>query len=273
VLRLPATLLIALAVTAAGCGSGAAVSVPAPRSASPKQVIAAAADATRKSGTARLAMTITMTMGTQGTTKMTATGAMDFRGHRAGFHWRMAQPGRSPQSFDQRIDGTTIFTRITQDPAGRWLKTEIAAIAPGTAAGTWSNGSTDPAQLLDYLRGASSSIVRIGEERIRGVRTTHYRAVIDFDRMVRNAPAGQRKALARSLEQARAAGIDSLPIEVWVDADGVVRREVVNMSFENTLLAGMSMSMSIDLFDFGTTVDLAPPPAAKVVEYPGSSSS
>jgi hypothetical protein len=108
----------------------------------------------------------------------------------------------------------------------------VAALAPGKWVRvkaddpSFNLGAVDPTQLLAYLR-SSSKIEKLGTATVRGVQTTHYLARIQ----------------PTQLKQA-------LPLGVWVDSQGLVRRLSVQTQ---------QVKASVDLFDFGdVSIDVPP---------------
>lgn len=269
--RIPVLLL---ALAAAGCGAGTSQTTAPPTSASPQQLIAGAADATASAGSARMALDMTMHFGTQGTMRLSGTGMMDMRSKRGSID-ALVDVGARKVRFREVVDGTVVYMKLPHPmPTGQhWLKFDLAKMhQSGVDYGSLLQANqSDPTQMLEYLRGASSSIVRVGEEAVRGTPTTHYHVVLEYDRIAANAPADVRDAVRRSIQQLeQVSGIRSVPADVWVDDQGRVRRETIEMHFENTLLAGMSMRMSFELYDFGVEVDAAPPADSDTVASDGS---
>jgi hypothetical protein len=269
--RIPVLLL---ALAAAGCGAGTSQTTAPPTSASPQQLIAGAADATAKAGSARMTMDMTMTLGTEGTMDMHGDGRFDMRAKRGTMDLVVHELGKRIE-MREIVDGTIVYVKIPAPLSGgkHWMKVDTnARNAAGMNLGALSQANQgDPTQALSYLRGASSSIVRVGAEAVRGTPTTHYHAVIDLGRIAANAPADVREEVRHSIDQMSAlTGITSLPVEVWIDGQGRVRREVMDMRFENTAMAGVTMHMSMDLFDFGTPVDVTVPPEGDTFVPPTS---
>jgi hypothetical protein len=141
----------------------------------------------------------------------------------------------------------------------------------GAAGGSspFGGATADPAAFLDYLRGAGGPVEDKGHEQVRGVDTTHLSTTFTPRDAVANAPdkyKDQVQGALDSLGNAGAAFLDApLPIEIYVDADGLVRR------FEMALqlpIAGQSLdgSMQMDFFDFGTSVVVEEPPADQVTD-------
>ena len=83
--------------------------------------------------------------------------------------------------------------------------------------------------------------------------TRHLRATLDL--------SGAQAAPAASFEaRLVAAGIDALPVDVWLDDAGVVRRLRVSLDSAGT------MTTTFDVYDVGADVTVEPPPADRVVE-------
>jgi hypothetical protein len=61
-------------------------------------------------------------------------------------------------------------------------------------------------------------------------------------------------------------GTTSYPAEAWVDDAGRVRRMKIDMSFNSPAGGAFTMSMTEDLFSFGTKVRVRPPAASQVVD-------
>ena len=69
-----------------------------------------------------------------------------------------------------------------------WLKVNLAQAAsaagiPGLSSLASNPASTDPSQLLQYLRAVSGTVTKVGSESVNVVQTTRYHAQIDLDRV------------------------------------------------------------------------------------------
>lgn len=89
---------------------------------------------------------------------------------------------------------------------------------------------TTPAHVAAFLTSARKTLVEIGNEPVRGASSTHYQGVADLSKTAAAAPAlmrgalrGQMRALAASL------GTAELPIDVWLDAKGRLRRVQIDL--------------------------------------------
>lgn len=132
---------------------------------------------------------------------------------------------------------------------GKWVK--VKSTDP-----TFNLGQNDPSQMLQYLR-ATSNVNEVGKDSVRGVDTTHYSARLQLDKVAdRVSPDA-----ARALKQAtKTLGTKEIPMDVWVDGDGLVRR--VNVDWHQK---GGSFVVSLDLFDFGD-VNVAVPADSDTVD-------
>jgi hypothetical protein len=154
------------------------------------------------------------------------------------------------------------------------LKTgkEWIRIRPDAFEGTQSQPRLDglsqstPANFMRVLRATSGSITTLGNEEVRGVATTHYRASIDLDNVVEQfAPEEDREELRTALAELKKAVGGTIPIDVWVDADDLVRRLKgdVDVSLEGERLG---VGFDVEYYDFGTDVDVDIPDDADVVD-------
>jgi len=124
------------------------------------------------------------------------------------------------------------FTELT---GGKWVR--VKDNDP-----SFNLGQNDPSKMLEYLR-ATSDVDEAGDDTVRGVPATHYRARIQLDKVAERVSPEAVQALR---QMTRSASIKEIPLDVWVDDDGLVRR--VKMNWHPR--AG-SFLVSLDLFDFG----------------------
>lgn len=126
---------------------------------------------------------------------------------------------------------------------------------------------TDPRDLLDSLRAVTSTVETVGLEQLRGVETTHYRAVIDPAELGKLAGAEQEKSQSLVDQLTAQSGLGPIPVDVWIDDAGLVRK--LSMAFEATepgTSESSAVSMSFELWDYGEAVAIALPPASDVVD-------
>jgi hypothetical protein len=85
------------------------------------------------------------------------------------------------------------------------------------------------------------------------------------------APADQRDRIQRAIDQL-GSGADqlldaSLPVDVFVDDDGLVRKLAMNFDLPGQSGTGAgSAAITMEMFDFGSDVSIEPPPADQVTD-------
>lgn len=173
--------------------------------------------------------------------------------------------------------------------AGKWIRfegSEHAGLGQSGLPGTTGGTITDPSAMLGYLRGVGADLTTIGTEVIDGVETTHVRAVVSV-RDALDASGADRERMEQAL-RGLGGGLGeaieelSFPFDVYVDADGYVRRLTMSYDFSElfdvfeglsgserrgaTPDPGMSMTMTIDFFDFGEPVSITEPAPGEYVD-------
>ncbi len=169
-----------------------------------------------------------------------------------------------------RVIGNVLYVKLPANAAiitgGKpWIKVGAAA---ADNLGSMGALSQDPTQLLSALRSVSSNVTTVGTEDVRGVTTTHYRAVIDLAKAARSNPDASQE-LDRYKAQL---GSTSLPANVWIDKDGYLRRLVVTITPPpgSVSAADGAVTVSVEMYDFGQadTSAVEAPPADEVGTLP-----
>jgi hypothetical protein len=119
--------------------------------------------------------------------------------------------------------GSTMYAKV--DPAHialaggkHWVGLSVAGINqqnPGTSLG-----------YLRILAGAHGTVSVVGHDTIDGAATTHYRVDIDPAEAAKRVPPQFRTGP----DQLAAAGIHSIPVDVWLDGSGLPRQEEIRAS-------------------------------------------
>ena len=263
ILALP-LLLLAAAPLLSGCSTESLTA----------QGIAQAAEKTSAKGGSKIAIRQTTTIPGAGGIEMTGDGVIDSRrgvGHVTMRFGGGPAAGGKAMTQEMIIDRFTIYMRSALFAAGlkngrQWLKFDLAKVGKelGFDLSQLAQVGQDPSQSLQMLKAVSGDVKKVGEEDVRGVSTTHYRATVDFAKYPAAVRAADRAAVRKSVDAiVKLTGQRTVPVDVWVDGDDVVRR------FGQTLKTGtgsatMQMKMTIELYDFGTKVEVKAPPAAKV---------
>lgn len=268
--RLVLVLFLATALVAGCAGDGG----------SPEAAVAEAATKTADTGSYRASFEIAMSglPGTKKPVEMTGEGAFDSNGKRGRMTFDMSQIAQAAGGADIGeaelvVDGPVLYMRFpflrqVQPDLKPWIRIDLRRVGPAQGldlAGLQQLNQSDPSQALAYLRAASDGVEEVGEEEVRGVETTHYRMTVDLREVAKQTPE-QKENIERAIELM---GVEKIPTEAWVDAEGLVRR--MKLEYPRIQLAPGSakkgdMTMSMELFDFGVEVDADPPPKNQVTD-------
>ena len=278
-LALAAPLLLVTTACASEADHGA---VEVRTGAAATQALRAAPDAVTDAGTASMEMVMEMTIEGQDI-EMRATGAIDAEAQQmvmeldmgAMFRDLAEQTGESlPEGLDEPMrvvaDGTTMYMQMPfmsalGAPSG-WLSMDLEEL--GMEADTLGAGAYDLRGTLETLRGTTGEPEVVGTDEVRGVDTTHYRATIDLAQALEEAPESARAALE---QMGGAEGLESaeLVVDIWIDADGLPRRQSMDMGgmFGALGMDAGSATMTIEYFDFGEPVDIEVPSPDEVTPF------
>ncbi len=239
--------------------------------------VATAATKTVSSQSARVAFTATMDVEGVGAMGFSGSGVFDGRSRSGRLNMRFRLPadaqaqlsGADPalQMIMDGRSGLVVYMRsplLARLAGDRWIKFDMAKLANSRGIdlnGLLNANQADPSQTLDLLK-ASADAHQIGYDHIRGVFTTHYQLEIDLERL-----AKENKNLRKMVDEVReVTGTTSYPAEAWVDDAGRVRRIKVDMSFNSAAGGAFTLSMTEDLYAFGTKVHVRPPAASQVLD-------
>jgi hypothetical protein len=261
------TLLFALIPLA--CGGSEALS--------PEDAVAEAVTNSLDAGTSGVSLELTMTGIGDKPVTITGEGVQDSQQHRARFTFDLSGVGELSgggvqlSEIELLLDGFTLYMNLPfLEIAGLkpWVEIDLQALAQeeGFDLGSLRGLSqTDPSQVLRYLQAASDDIEEVGEEDVRGVGTTRYRISIDVDKVAQLAPVEARAAIEALLAES---GLETIPAEVWIDGDGLVRR--IGLAYEGMeFTPGQKgdMTLRVELYDYGVEVEVQPPPAEQVMSF------
>ncbi|CAN5603386.1 hypothetical protein BH24ACT13_BH24ACT13_10820 [soil metagenome] len=253
---------------AAPTGRAASSTVPTPAAETDtgSDALAKAYDDTAAAGTARTELSIGGA-GTPGEA-ISGQGSVDFADGSALI--TLAVPGAG-QLETRQVDGV-VYTRLPEQLAGRlpgefgWVRINPQEAAGGQLGGGLpGQAGSNPTQALAYLRTVSGDVTEIGREDVRGTATTRYRATADLREAARanGADDAQIDQLVQTLGQ------DTLPIEVWIDEDGRVRRIRQDVPVPAGTAAGdqpSTTSLTQEFFDFGAQVDVQAPAEGETID-------
>lgn len=287
---LSGALVVACSLVVAGCGGESVQAVPAEPIALEELSRSASASAQATSGRFAFDMEVGFP-GADDSFSFSGEGAFDQPSERASFAVDMSGfaqllggffaalggegAGNAPDFDDPSAwqievvqDGQVGFVRLpalsAQLPAGKsWIRSDGESVnVDGFQFGELESfASNDPRQLLEMLEAAGGEVETVGVEELRGVETTHYRASIDPAEVAKTTTPGDLGPLAEPLQ----AGIGEVPVDVWLDVEGLVRKVSLEISAEEQGQVG-SASVSFELWDYGEQVEIDLPPASEVVD-------
>jgi hypothetical protein len=165
------------------------------------------------------------------------------------------------------VDDDTVYSQlgpmaeVLGHSPDEWVRARLADV---TAAGADNDAmvlALDPLGPLDLLARPVAGLETIdaAATEIRGVPTRHLRATLELQGAGGASPTSFEARLV-------AAGVGSLPVDVWLDADDVVRRLAIEVE------AAGSMTTTFEVLDTGPgdAVQVTPPdPSAVVAVAPG----
>jgi hypothetical protein len=253
--------MVTFAIAAAACGGGgtgdAAVSIKT------LQVAASNSQAAESSR-----FTMDMTIGASGEpVTVTVDGVMAGDGDNGELKVSMPIVG----DIEERIVDGVIYMNLGSFPGApaaldgkQWVKLDHEQLKQQSGAfGDLADQaeSNSPQQGLEYLQGLSGDVQNLGQEDVGGRPATHYRASIDYTKVLDELPhasAQTRDALGK---------LGTVPADVWIDdQDRVVK---MHMTIDGSALAGASgtAELTMELSDFGVPVDVQAPPEDQTVDF------
>lgn len=157
------------------------------------------------------------------------------------------------------------------------IEDESSASALDSVSSFGGGSLASPQEAVEFLQDVWG-IEEVGRETVRGVETTHYRGVIDFETMLGDLAAADVAELEADLGGASLSEVfGDFPIEVWIDDNDVMRRLTLEMDFSNFGAAGNSaedivgsMFMTYEFFNIGGDISIVAPPASEVSQVDDS---
>lgn len=276
-------LLTSLCV-AAGLGAAPVLAGCGGDDAAPFDVVKTSA-ATAKKGTARITAKVSVSgaglplpldVNAKGVTALNATkGRITF--DLAPLLRLAGAPAGTPGDLEMRFDGGTLYAKPPeleqlQIPGGKaWVTLRLPRVAE--ALGLPSRGlgklfTLEPAAQLRAIQSAKG-LKKVGTEQVAGAETTHYRGTTRLSDYVATLPAAERKEAEQALDALDRLDPDSgsslddpVPVDLWVDEDGVTRKLVssAKVPAQGGQQPG-TIKQSYELSDFGAPLDATPPAA------------
>ncbi|HLY86540.1 MAG TPA: hypothetical protein VKO84_08555 [Gaiellaceae bacterium] len=256
--------LVALAAVVAGCGGeGQALAL---------DPVAAAATKTQDAGTARIRYTLSFTAPQLqgGTVRINGSGVIDGTSGIVNLDLGSAPRGSGlpagssiTEIYLEQGDDFVVYMQLgalaSQMPGGKqWLKLDLTKL--GKSAGVdlnklMSGSQLQPTDLLSMLKSEGATVRTVGREKVGGAATTHYHVTVNM------AKALEAEGVSNPTLAGIASEAPSIPEDVWVGSDGLVRRIELSYGLKST-----RMAMSMDLYDYGVNLAIAAPPSNEVYD-------
>lgn len=272
--RLPAvvTAFVVLAFAAAACGSGEVLT---------SRDVEKAIETTRAAGTAKIELAVQLD-GVEGAPAAAADGivskgAIDFGTGNGSLALDAKAAGLPSGEIELRFVDETIYLQLPAllggaSGGGRWIAITPETIekASGTAANLAQFGSFDPSNQLELLRSVAEPLRSDGGAEVRGQKATKFVGDVDLAKVIDTRSAITSNIGGNEATREKLAGI-RIPVAVFVDdEDRIVRYTAeVDLGAVSRASGGTTSgkaAIEVDFFDFGTAVDVAPPPADQVTD-------
>lgn len=182
--------------------------------------------------------------------------------------------GSSTMRMQMITDGAVLYFKLPAAvtaalpmSAKQWLKLDVTKLKgfPGLSSLGSSPTMQDPSHMLQSLEAESSNVLTEGKQYLDGSETTHYRAYLDLGQLAGHLSPAQQAAAQQAisiLEQATKS--QGLPVDVWVDPAGFVRRVAMTIDLSLPNNASMQETLTADLSDYGPQPRPAAPPPDQV---------
>ena len=188
---------------------------------------------------------------------VTGTGVVDLDAQKAQAHFDALGIG-----IDAVVDGNTGYVRSTPLGGNTWYRLDAnTANTQGTGLQSIWTSVVDPTQLFSTIRSASDSMTEVGHEQLAGVDTTHYSGTIDLRQRAQAAGA-----TTEQIDALASAGLASIPVDVWVDSQGLIARIRTSVTTARTGNSGAAIAanVTVDFHDYGKPVEISTPAAQDV---------
>ena len=276
---MPRRFALPLALTVAAVVAGAVLFLSGGKDTVPVSTVANAAEATSSAGGFKLTVDgHFQVLGRD--VPMTGSGTLDpaaRRGHLTftslGLLSTVGGAGANG-GIEQIFEGEVIYMRtpaIAQQFGLKkpWIKVDLKSagkLLGLDATQLGQLGTNDPRQLLDQIRSVTGDVEKLGTEKVRGVKTTRYKANVDLRKYPDRLPPARREQARVQVEKiVDETGSPTYPMTLWIDDDELVRRARTEYTFKVPGQAKeSSFRLTMEFFDFGTPVTADPPPAKDV---------
>ncbi|HVE47379.1 MAG TPA: hypothetical protein VNA57_11625 [Acidimicrobiales bacterium] len=263
--------LVVVAVLGAACGS---------EEKTPQQILAGAPAETAAARTSKVALNVSVKGGAE-SVDFKGDGAFDFKSQRGRLVLDLSSLGLAGAGGTTEIvfNADVVFMKLPFDlpqlQAKPWVRidlTKLDELSGIDVSQLRQIQSNDPTAALNYLRGATDNVQVLGQEDVRGARTTHYKALIDLQKAAREVAPQYKDDITQIIKQL---GSDTIDSDVWLDDEGRLRKLQYQVDLSKVDLPIQegappptgTLTAVFELFDFGTDIAVADPPADQVTDF------
>lgn len=109
---------------------------------------------------------------------------------------------------------------------------------------------------------ASGDVKKVGEEKVRGVNTTHYSGTVDVAELAERSSGLSKSQLADMKKQLEQSGVTTETIDIWVDDEDLLVKKT-----ERGQTKTGELSATAYYSDYGTDVSAEEPPAGDTADF------
>jgi hypothetical protein len=171
---------------------------------------------------------------------------------------------QNARATERRTWARLDLERIVEDERPLTLREMTPAAVLDAVAST-----INPVYLVELVEGTlAGSVERKGQETIGDVAVIRYEANISFDKAMTGLDFDDEEREVRlRLFRLLGATADVVPAELWIDAEGRLRRLRVDLDQRVDRQRSNDLAVTLELTAFGDATSLEGPPAEAVVTY------
>ncbi|MCF2528377.1 hypothetical protein [Yinghuangia soli] len=185
-----------------------------------------------------------------------------------------------PMSIETLVTPTAMYMNLGPEAAAKngapWVKLDAEEMRKADKTGAveqyqkmaeeGSGGQQDPAAQLALLQ-KSGDIKEIGEETVGGVKTTHYKGVVDLPLLQANNAASlglQDKDYKQLSDLFSKMGVREAGIDLWIGADQLPVKQTTTITVKAKGQTA-EVATTVEYVKWNVPVDVTPPPAGQTV--------
>ncbi|WP_369052106.1 hypothetical protein [Kineococcus terrestris] len=262
---------LSLGLGACSAQDGAGTSAPSATSSAATErtafeVVRASAQQGQEAGSARFALSTTTTAtgeatgGQEQTFDVSGEGSFDAEDGAVQMSLTLpAMTGAAGSTVELRlVDEVAYLSGAPLTGEGQWVRLPLDALG-GAGLDT---GAVDPSAQLQQLRAVADDVTEVPGVEVRGVQTRGYSGTIDPQAAFEALPPEQQTEEAR--QALTESGLTAIPFTLYVDEQDRPARIVQEVDVQ-----GVSSSVTMDFWDWGSDVEVEAPEAGSVVDAPG----